>query len=168
MYKQREAELRQISLPLKITAFSTSIWDETLYKAWSAWFFFIYLIILFLFFFLLIYLIFCSYLWKSQFNITRIIVILFTVYFDVIFFFFFFFFKLLQALLYMRSSRTSNPLRAICQVFAVRLWMCLFIIITLVIIVIYLFSNNDCHLFIFKPWSSYSQLLLFFFLNFNY
>jgi Ras-related GTP-binding protein A/B len=35
IFKAREAELRQISLPLKITCFRTSIWDETLYKAWS-------------------------------------------------------------------------------------------------------------------------------------
>jgi hypothetical protein len=32
IFKAREAELRQISLPLKITCFRTSIWDETLYK----------------------------------------------------------------------------------------------------------------------------------------
>jgi len=36
MFKTREAELRPISLPLKITCFKTSIWDETLYKAWSS------------------------------------------------------------------------------------------------------------------------------------
>lgn len=36
IFKQREAELKQISLPLKITCFRTSIWDETLYKAWSS------------------------------------------------------------------------------------------------------------------------------------
>lgn len=35
-FKQKESELRQLSLPLKITACGTSIWDETLYKAWSA------------------------------------------------------------------------------------------------------------------------------------
>jgi len=34
--KQRETELRQISLPMIITCFPTSIWDETLYKAWSS------------------------------------------------------------------------------------------------------------------------------------
>jgi len=31
----REEELRQASLPMNITCFPTSIWDETLYKAWS-------------------------------------------------------------------------------------------------------------------------------------
>jgi len=35
-FKQRESELRSISLPLKITCFKTSIWDETLYRAWSS------------------------------------------------------------------------------------------------------------------------------------
>jgi len=32
----KEAELRQAAEPLDITCFRTSIWDETLYKAWSA------------------------------------------------------------------------------------------------------------------------------------
>jgi len=36
IFKQRENELKQISLPLKINCFRTSIWDETLYKAWSS------------------------------------------------------------------------------------------------------------------------------------
>jgi len=36
IFKQRETELRSISLPLKITCYKTSIWDETLYKAWSS------------------------------------------------------------------------------------------------------------------------------------
>jgi len=36
VFKQKEQELQQLSLPLKITCFGTSIWDETLYKAWSA------------------------------------------------------------------------------------------------------------------------------------
>jgi len=36
IFKQRETELQTLSLPLKITAFQTSIWDETLYKAWSS------------------------------------------------------------------------------------------------------------------------------------
>ncbi|KAI8844158.1 rraga protein [Chytridium lagenaria] len=36
MFRQKEAELKERSLPLNITAFGTSIWDETLYKAWSA------------------------------------------------------------------------------------------------------------------------------------
>ncbi|EFA81210.1 Ras-related GTP-binding protein [Heterostelium album PN500] len=36
LFKQREAELKQLSLPLKVTCFRTSIWDETLYKAWSS------------------------------------------------------------------------------------------------------------------------------------
>ena len=30
----KEAELRQAAEPLDITCFRTSIWDETLYKAW--------------------------------------------------------------------------------------------------------------------------------------
>jgi len=36
IFKQRENELKQISLPLKPCCFRTSIWDETLYKAWSS------------------------------------------------------------------------------------------------------------------------------------
>jgi Ras-related GTP-binding protein A/B len=36
VFKKREEELIQISAPLKITCFRTSIWDETLYKAWSS------------------------------------------------------------------------------------------------------------------------------------
>jgi len=36
IFKQRENELKQISLPLKPNCFRTSIWDETLYKAWSS------------------------------------------------------------------------------------------------------------------------------------
>lgn len=35
-FKKKELELQELSLPLKITCFATSIWDETLYKAWSA------------------------------------------------------------------------------------------------------------------------------------
>lgn len=35
-FKQKESELRNLSLPLKITACKTSIWDETLYRAWSS------------------------------------------------------------------------------------------------------------------------------------
>ena len=31
-FNQREAELKRRSLPLEITCFKTSIWDETLYK----------------------------------------------------------------------------------------------------------------------------------------
>ena len=34
IFLQRETELKQISLPLKIQAFGTSIWDETLYKVY--------------------------------------------------------------------------------------------------------------------------------------
>lgn len=34
-FKQRERDLKQVSLPMVITCFATSIWDETLYKAWS-------------------------------------------------------------------------------------------------------------------------------------
>jgi len=36
VFRNREEELTQISAPLKITCFRTSIWDETLYKAWSS------------------------------------------------------------------------------------------------------------------------------------
>eukprot|EP01133_Synstelium_polycarpum_P008695 gene8695-10215_t len=36
LFRQRETELKQLSLPLKVTCFRTSIWDETLYKAWSS------------------------------------------------------------------------------------------------------------------------------------
>ena len=35
-FRAKESELRHLSLPLKITACKTSIWDETLYKAWSS------------------------------------------------------------------------------------------------------------------------------------
>lgn len=36
IFLQREAELVKLSKPLECTCFRTSIWDETLYKAWSA------------------------------------------------------------------------------------------------------------------------------------
>jgi len=36
VFKKRESELVGISSPMKITCFRTSIWDETLYKAWSS------------------------------------------------------------------------------------------------------------------------------------
>ncbi|KAJ3215285.1 hypothetical protein HDU67_000629 [Dinochytrium kinnereticum] len=36
MFREKEAELKRRSLPLNVTTFGTSIWDETLYKAWSA------------------------------------------------------------------------------------------------------------------------------------
>jgi len=36
IFKLRENELQTLSLPLKITCFQTSIWDETLYKSWSS------------------------------------------------------------------------------------------------------------------------------------
>ena len=36
IFRQRESELKQVSRPLEITCFRTSIWDETLYKAWSS------------------------------------------------------------------------------------------------------------------------------------
>ncbi|KAJ3089035.1 hypothetical protein HK102_007354 [Quaeritorhiza haematococci] len=36
IFREREAELKRRSLPLQIQAFKTSIWDETLYKAWSS------------------------------------------------------------------------------------------------------------------------------------
>lgn len=32
IFKKRETELVQLSSPLKVTCFRTSIWDETLYK----------------------------------------------------------------------------------------------------------------------------------------
>lgn len=35
IFKIKENELKKISKPTKITCFKTSIWDETLYKAWS-------------------------------------------------------------------------------------------------------------------------------------
>ncbi|KAI8815857.1 ras-related GTP-binding protein A-like protein [Fimicolochytrium jonesii] len=36
VFAERETDLKRRSLPLHITAFATSIWDETLYKAWSS------------------------------------------------------------------------------------------------------------------------------------
>eukprot|EP00117_Sycon_ciliatum_P032154 scpid81092/ scgid25002/ Ras-related GTP-binding protein A; Adenovirus E3 14.7 kDa-interacting protein 1; FIP-1 &gt; Ras-related GTP-binding protein A; Ras-related GTP-binding protein A; Ras-related GTP-binding protein A len=36
VFAQREEELKRLSRPLEVTAFKTSIWDETLYKAWSS------------------------------------------------------------------------------------------------------------------------------------
>jgi len=36
VFRQKEAELKQVSLPLKVTCYATSIWDATLYKAWSS------------------------------------------------------------------------------------------------------------------------------------
>jgi Ras-related GTP-binding protein A/B len=36
IFAQKESELKQASLPMNITLFPTSIWDETLYKAWSS------------------------------------------------------------------------------------------------------------------------------------
>jgi len=35
VFKTREKELLEISSPMNLTCFRTSIWDETLYKAWS-------------------------------------------------------------------------------------------------------------------------------------
>lgn len=35
IFTERELELKRRSLPLSISCFKTSIWDETLYKAWS-------------------------------------------------------------------------------------------------------------------------------------
>eukprot|EP01092_Planopodium_desertum_P007799 TRINITY_DN32244_c0_g1_i1.p1 TRINITY_DN32244_c0_g1~~TRINITY_DN32244_c0_g1_i1.p1 ORF type:complete len:308 (-),score=10.61 TRINITY_DN32244_c0_g1_i1:31-885(-) len=35
-FAARTAELEKLSKPLKITSYKTSIWDETLYKAWSS------------------------------------------------------------------------------------------------------------------------------------
>lgn len=36
LFEERAAELRKMADPLRITCFGTSIWDETLYKAWSS------------------------------------------------------------------------------------------------------------------------------------
>ncbi|OWA53666.1 Ras-related GTP-binding protein A [Hypsibius exemplaris] len=36
VYKDREDNLKRLSRPLDCTCFKTSIWDETLYKAWSS------------------------------------------------------------------------------------------------------------------------------------
>jgi len=36
IFKARESELVQLSTPTKVICFRTSIWDETLYKAWSS------------------------------------------------------------------------------------------------------------------------------------
>eukprot|EP01087_Luapelamoeba_hula_P010074 TRINITY_DN2650_c0_g1_i2.p1 TRINITY_DN2650_c0_g1~~TRINITY_DN2650_c0_g1_i2.p1 ORF type:complete len:321 (+),score=52.97 TRINITY_DN2650_c0_g1_i2:44-964(+) len=36
IFAQREAELKHASQPMSLTCFPTSIWDETLYKAWSS------------------------------------------------------------------------------------------------------------------------------------
>eukprot|EP00698_Gefionella_okellyi_P004469 TRINITY_DN14111_c0_g1_i1.p1 TRINITY_DN14111_c0_g1~~TRINITY_DN14111_c0_g1_i1.p1 ORF type:complete len:309 (-),score=68.86 TRINITY_DN14111_c0_g1_i1:106-1032(-) len=36
MFSQREAELLPLAEPLQVRCFGTSIWDETLYKAWSS------------------------------------------------------------------------------------------------------------------------------------
>jgi len=36
IFESRREELERLAQPLKITAFRTSIWDETLYKAWSS------------------------------------------------------------------------------------------------------------------------------------
>lgn len=35
IFKERSEELHQLSKPLNMTCYGTSIWDETLYKAWS-------------------------------------------------------------------------------------------------------------------------------------
>ncbi|XP_056664707.1 ras-related GTP-binding protein B isoform X3 [Monodelphis domestica] len=36
IFKEREEDLRRLSRPLECACFRTSIWDETLYKAWSS------------------------------------------------------------------------------------------------------------------------------------
>ncbi|XP_016389002.1 ras-related GTP-binding protein A-like [Sinocyclocheilus rhinocerous] len=36
IFKEREDDLKRLSRPLACTCFRTSIWDETLYKAWSS------------------------------------------------------------------------------------------------------------------------------------
>ncbi|XP_045471326.1 ras-related GTP-binding protein A isoform X1 [Harmonia axyridis] len=35
IFKERETDLKELSRPLQCTCFRTSIWDETLYRAWS-------------------------------------------------------------------------------------------------------------------------------------
>jgi len=35
VFAQKESEVKMVSLPFRPTCFKTSIWDETLYKAWS-------------------------------------------------------------------------------------------------------------------------------------
>lgn len=35
IFQEREDDLKKLSLPLDCTCFRTSIWDETLYRAWS-------------------------------------------------------------------------------------------------------------------------------------
>ena len=36
IFREREDDLKRLSKPLECTCFRTSIWDETLYKAWSS------------------------------------------------------------------------------------------------------------------------------------
>ncbi|XP_017876705.1 ras-related GTP-binding protein A [Ceratina calcarata] len=36
IFREREEDLKRLSLPLDCTCFRTSIWDETLYRAWSS------------------------------------------------------------------------------------------------------------------------------------
>lgn len=36
IFREREEDLKRLSKPLDCTCFATSIWDETLYKAWSS------------------------------------------------------------------------------------------------------------------------------------
>jgi Ras-related GTP-binding protein A/B len=36
VFRERERDLQSRTAPLQMTAFKTSIWDETLYKAWSS------------------------------------------------------------------------------------------------------------------------------------
>jgi Ras-related GTP-binding protein A/B len=36
VFEEKCSELRELAKPLKLTCFGTSIWDETLYKAWSS------------------------------------------------------------------------------------------------------------------------------------
>jgi Ras-related GTP-binding protein A/B len=36
VFEERQAELQKMSAPLDLTCFRTSIWDESLYKAWSS------------------------------------------------------------------------------------------------------------------------------------
>lgn len=36
IFEERQSELKKMAVPLDLSCFPTSIWDETLYKAWSA------------------------------------------------------------------------------------------------------------------------------------
>ena len=36
IFNERQEDLKKLSKPIACTCFKTSIWDETLYKAWSS------------------------------------------------------------------------------------------------------------------------------------